>query len=136
MKKDPEKIQRQRIRELAALAHERELAVELGALEEDFCRWRRGEITVHDLCDRIHGFHNGPARRLHSLYQGDLLDIVVGAAIGRGVLTEKEVPPELVDLLRRHVDFARETAAKNETSSELPLIKPLQQSPALRRPDR
>ncbi len=120
MKKDPEKIQRQRIRELAALAHERELARELGALEVDFSRWRRGEISVHELCDRIHEFHNGPARDLHSLYNGNLLDMVVGAAIGRGVLTEEEVPSEMVDVLRRHVDFAREMGAKKVTSSEAP----------------
>jgi hypothetical protein len=120
MRKDPQKVQRQRIRELAALAHARELARELGAVEAEFSRWRRGEINAHELCELIHVFHNGAARRLHSVYNGDLLEMVVGAAIARGVLTEEEVPSEMVDGLRRHIDFAREKGIKEEISSEAP----------------
>jgi hypothetical protein len=134
MKNDPQKMQRQRIRELAALAHERELARELGAVELDFSRWRRGEINAHELCDQIHEFHNGAARRLRSLYNGDLLDMVVGAAIARGVLSEREVPPEMGDVLRRHIDYARERGVGEETSSEPPPNKPLKRMVGRGRP--
>jgi hypothetical protein len=120
MRNDPEKIQRRRIRELAALAHERELARELGAVELEFSRWRRGEIDAHELREIIHTFHNGPSRRLYSVYNGDLLEMAVGAAIARGVLAEEEVPPEMIEVLRRHIDFAREMGTKEEASSEAP----------------
>ena len=128
MRNDPEKVKRRQIRELAALAHDRELARELGAVELEFFRWRRGEIAAHDLREIIHAFHNGPSRRLYSMYNGDLLEMVVGAAIARGVLTEEEVPPEMLEVLRRHIDFARERGSEGETSPEAPPNKPLQHS--------
>jgi hypothetical protein len=128
MRNDPEKLKRRRIRELAALAHERELARELGAVELEFSRWRRSEIDAHELREIIHAFHNGPSRRLYSLYNGDLLEMVVGAAIARGVLREEEVPPEMLEVLRRHIDFARERGSGEETSSEAPPNKPLERS--------
>jgi hypothetical protein len=120
MRNDPKKVQQQRIRELAALAHERELARKLGALEVEFSRWRRGEINAHELSERIHVFHDGAARRLYSVYNGDLLEMAVGAAIARGVLTEEEVPSEMIELLRRHIDFAREMGSEDEAPSEAP----------------
>jgi len=125
MRNDPEKVKRRQIRELAALAHDRELARELGAVELEFSRWRRGEIDAHELRETIHAFHNGPSRRLYSMYNGDLLEMVVGAAIARGVLTEEEVPPEMLEVLRRHIDFARERGSEEETSSEAPPNKAL-----------
>jgi hypothetical protein len=134
MKNDPQKMQRQRVRELAALAHERELSRELGTVEVEFSRWRRGEIDAHELCGRIHEFHNGAARRLYSLYNGDFLDMVIGAAIARGVLSEKDVPPEMVEVLRRHVDFARERVGGEESSSEAPPNKPLKRMVGRGRP--
>jgi hypothetical protein len=134
MRNDPQKMQRQRIRQLAALAHERELSRELGSVEAEFSRWRRGEIDAHELSDRIHEFHDGPARRLHSLYNGDLLDMVVGAAIARGILSEAEVPPEIVEVLRRHIDFARERGSGEEAASETPPNKPLNRMVGRRRP--
>jgi hypothetical protein len=115
MRNDPKKLKRRSVRELAALAHERELARELGAVELEFSRWRRGEIDAHELREIIHAFHNGPSRRLYSLYNGDLLEMVVGAAIARGVLIEEEVSPEMLEVLRRHIDFARERGSGEET---------------------
>ena len=134
MRNDHQKVQRQRIRELAAIAHERELARELGAVELEFSRWRRGEIDAHELREIIHAFHDGPARRLYSVYNGDLLEMAVGAAIARGVLTEEELPPEMIEVLRRHIDFAREMGIKEGTSSEAPPNKPLKRTVGRRRP--
>ena len=120
MRSDPKKVQRQRIPELAMLAYERELARELGAVEVEFSRWRCGEINAHELSERVHVFHDGAARRLHSVYNGDLLEMAVGSAIARGVLTEEEVPSEVVEVLRRHIDFARAMGSEEETSAETP----------------
>jgi len=65
MFRDMTKAQRRRLGQLAAIAHERELAVELAKVEAEFLRWRSGEIDVHELNDSIHAFHQGPSRKLY-----------------------------------------------------------------------
>jgi hypothetical protein len=104
MSEERTKLEKRQIRELAALAHERELGRELGEVEAEFGRWRRGEMDAHALTDAIHKFHNGPARKLYSLYTGDMLEVVVASAIARGVVTEDEAPPEIMKVLRPYID--------------------------------
>ncbi len=108
MRPDLTKSQRRRIRELAGTAYDRELSRELGKLEHDFTLWRRGEIDAHELSDRIHRFHQGPNRRLFSIYTGSDLEMAVAAAIARGTVTEDEATAEVVDLLRGSIEFARQ----------------------------
>jgi hypothetical protein len=96
------KSQKRNIRELAGLAHERELGQELGKLEEQFAHWRRGGIDAHALSEVIHEFHNGPARELYSLYSGDMLELVVAGALARGVLKPAEIPDDTLPILRRY----------------------------------
>jgi hypothetical protein len=100
------KQQRRKLRELAALAHERELAQELGQLEADFRRWRAKELDVHELNDRIHQFHQGPSRKLYTRYSVTDLDMTVASAIVRKVISEAEAGPEITRLLQRFIDFA------------------------------
>jgi hypothetical protein len=108
MRPDLTKSQRRRIRELAGTAHDRELSVELAALEDQFARWRRNEIDAHELSEGIHAFHQGPNRRLFLMHTGSDLDVVVASAIARGILTEEEATPEIVGLLSALIEYARE----------------------------
>jgi hypothetical protein len=117
MRPDLTKSQRRRIRELAGTAYDRELSRELGKLENDFERWRRGEIDAHELSDRIHRFHQGPNRRLFSIYNGGALEMSVAAAIARGTLTEEEATLEIVDLLRGSIEFARQHIDSEDTEN-------------------
>jgi hypothetical protein len=71
------KSERARLRELASIAYERELARELAKLEDGFRRWRAGEINAFGLSDAIHLFHQGPSRDLFSKYAPSNLEIVV-----------------------------------------------------------
>jgi hypothetical protein len=64
--RDMTKAQRKRLRELAAIAYRRQLAVELAELETDFTKWRAGKLDALELSERIHAFHDGPFRVLHS----------------------------------------------------------------------
>jgi len=118
MRKEWTKSQRRLLRELSSKAYDRELARELGALEADFARWRRGEIDVHELSEQIHRFHNGPARRLYLDYTGTHLELSVGAALGRGVLTEEEATPEILEALKGLIELARERWDEDDDESE------------------
>jgi hypothetical protein len=97
--KDLTKSQRRRMTELAGLAYQRDLDVELDKLEAEFRRWRSGEISPHDLSDLIHVFHQGPSRQLFAHYDPKLRHFAIADALRRGVLTEAEVGPDLVALL-------------------------------------
>ena len=101
------KSQRRLLHELTGKAYERELARALGTLEADFARWHRGEIDAHELSEQIHRFHNGPARRLYGVYTTADREMAVGAAIGRGILTEEEATPEILEALQGFITSAR-----------------------------
>ena len=120
MRPDLTKAQRRRIRELAGTAYERELSHELAALEDQFGRWRRREIDAYELSDGIHGFHQGPNRRLFLMYTGSDLAMAVASAIVRGILTEEEATSEMVGLLSALIEYARQAngAGTSENESE------------------
>jgi hypothetical protein len=105
--RDMTKGQRKRLRELAALAYQRELGHELGELEQTFARWRAGETDAFEVEAAIHRFHQGPSRKLFTRYQADAV-WAVAQAIVRGVLAEGEVGAEMVETLRGHLTFLRE----------------------------
>jgi hypothetical protein len=105
------KSQRRLLHELTGKAYERELARALGTLEADFARWHRGEIDAHELSEPIHRFHNGPARRLYAVYTSTDREMAVGAAIGRGILSEEEATPEILEALKGFIELARDVWA-------------------------
>ena len=92
---------------MAGLAHERELSAALSNLESEFGRWRRGEISVFELNDRIHRFHHGVSRDLYKLYDPRDAEIVVPGAIARGTLKEQEVDPPLLRNVAELIEFAK-----------------------------
>ena len=112
------KAQRRRLRELGAIAYERELSAELSKIEAEFGRWRAGEIDAHELSERIHRFHQGPARELFSKYDHSNLDFMVAHAIHRGLITEKEISVDDIEMLCVHLEFLRDR--ENDDSAQLP----------------
>ncbi len=106
--RDMNKGQRRRLRELAAVAHERELSLELTKVDAEFARWRSQEINVHELNDRIHAFHQGPSRRLYTQYTDGDPDFSVAAAIARGILNESDVGAEILELLAGQLSSIRD----------------------------
>ncbi|MCI0352106.1 MAG: hypothetical protein L0Z53_22020, partial [Acidobacteriales bacterium] len=70
-----------RLRDLAALAHERVLGHALRDLAGEFERWRTGAIDAFELSDKIHEFHNKTGRKIYSLYSGGEPRLAVAAAV-------------------------------------------------------
>ena len=105
------KRQRRVLRELADVAHSRELSAELTKLEEDFRRWRTGELDPHELSDLIHVFHQGPSRKLFTRYTDTSKTIAVAYALMHGIIDESEVEAEILELLRPTLGFFRDQQA-------------------------
>jgi hypothetical protein len=101
------KAQRRRIRELAVIAYQRELSEQLGQLELEFKRWRSGEIDPFALSERVHHFHQGPARDLYSKYEDSDLEWPVAHAIHRGIIRPDETDAAVLEVLARHLAFLR-----------------------------
>lgn len=88
------------LRMLVGLAYERELAKALEALEEDFRQWRMKKISVFELSDRIHKFHNGVARNLWSFYEAGHTEIIVRHAIAESIILKTEVSSGILEKLK------------------------------------
>jgi hypothetical protein len=120
MKRDLTKSQRRRIRELAGIAYDRELSRELTALEGEFVRWRSGAIGAHDLDKKIHQFHQGPNRRLYTMYTSSAVEFAVAAAIANGIISEAEAGSEMLEILRGGIELANRYSKEegNDDSDE------------------
>ena len=72
MQGDFTKSDRKRIRQLADLAWERGLRMELRKIAEAIEEMERGRTTPFDVTDRIHRFHDGAARDLYTQFSKSL----------------------------------------------------------------
>jgi len=99
------KLNRRRLRELSAVAHVRELSAELAKVEEDFARWRRGEIDPFELSDRIHRFHDGASRDVYVIYRDSRPYQAVARAVAYRILEQAEIPSDLLPSLETLIGF-------------------------------
>ena len=97
MSENQSKNLRKKLRQLAGMAYERELAIASEALLQEFGRWKNKEINVFELSDLIHEFHNGISRELYNCYSGHATACTfnVASALHRGILTREEVGEEV-----------------------------------------
>ena len=109
------KAQRRKLRELGAIAYERDLSAELWKLETEFERWRAGGIDAHELSEHIHRFHQGPARKLFLAYDHSNLDFAVAHAIHRGLITEEEAGADVIETFRLHLAILRDQEDHDST---------------------
>jgi len=99
------KAQIKEVRKLAGLAYERELAKAAGDLQGQFESWRRGEIDVFKLNERIHQFHDGISRDLYKKYVLGEATWNLAAAIRNDVVKESEVNPLILENLRSLIEL-------------------------------
>ena len=108
------KAQLKEVRKLAGLAYERELVKAVGDLQDQFESWRRGELDVFGLNERIHQFHDGVSRDLYKQYVLGEASWNLAAAIRNDVVKESEVNRlvlenlgNLIDLGKQFTDFGK-----------------------------
>ncbi len=101
------KAQLKEVRKLAGLAYERELAKAVGDLQNQFESWRRGELDVFGLHERIHQFHDGISRDLYKQYVLGEPGWNLAAAIRNGVVKECEVNPLILENLGRLIEMVQ-----------------------------
>jgi len=94
------KREKKKLRELASLAHKRELNSALSKLEKKFVKWKKSKIDSFELNHEIHLFHNGISKELYKKYNtSGLLDICVEWAIANNILKKDEVEDNLLNKL-------------------------------------
>jgi len=102
------KSQMKEIRKLAGLAYERELAKAAGDLQDQFESWRRGELDVFELNERIHQFHDGVSRDLYKQYVMGEASWNLAAAIRNDVVKESEVNPLILENLGSLIELGQQ----------------------------
>lgn len=97
------KKQKYHLRVLAEQCHQDELEEAMGELYEDFQKWGGKDISVFDLNDRLHEFHDGISRELYKRYVMLDPEFSVAYALNNGLLSEDEIGEDLVKLLGKKV---------------------------------
>ena len=91
MDTDFTKSERRRVRELAALAWDRQLRSELAKIGDAINAMTEQLSSPHDVNDLIHDFHNGISRELFDRFNGNKLWFPVCHAHQDGVLTDDDI---------------------------------------------
>src|SRR5882724_11915178 len=108
MKVELSKRLRARIRELAAVAHEREMRNLLKPLSEAFAQWQSGQKDTWSLLEHMDNVAR-LRRRLSQRYEtNSIAPMNVAYALVSGLLREDEVPAGVLEVLERHIAFYRQ----------------------------
>lgn len=99
------KTQKKKLRELAGIANERELDLELEILYHHFENWRNKKKSSFELSDLIHKFHQGPSREIWKMYTYSDPDTAVSRAVALGLLKKEDIPKNLLDILNSKIGF-------------------------------
>jgi hypothetical protein len=72
-----------------------------------------GWLSIYELSDLIHQYHQGPSRELYNLCNNAPIDILVASAVVRGLLKEEDVPAEVLPYIQNALEFARQNLAED-----------------------
>ena len=90
---------RKKLRELAGLAHERELSRAMETLDSHFAQWRQQDIDCFELNDRIHRFHQNTSSELWKTYSSMENDFLVCRAVNLGFLSKEDVQEKVAEAI-------------------------------------
>jgi hypothetical protein len=117
LKPYPKRIKKQLTR-LSMEAHERELERELSGLAEQFDEWRAGKISAGELGFLVHDYDTGPLRELFKFYNRAPVHMRVACAVAQGILTEDEIPEEVLPYIAGGIEFYRSDLGEMGENSE------------------
>ncbi|MDY0095084.1 MAG: hypothetical protein RBT80_20505 [Candidatus Vecturithrix sp.] len=112
MKKYPQRIKHQ-LHDLAMIATEAELFLQLTDLAEKFESWKQSAISSRELRHFLLTYVDGPTRELFRRNRELPDDIVVADAVARGLLNKEDIAAELWPYLQNGVQFYQDVAAKD-----------------------
>lgn len=93
------------LRDLNAMAYDRELSAALRELLGHFARWKAGEIDAWDLNELIHKHHNGISRELYNAHTGSNPVLPVARALAKRFLCWDDVREDCKPLLSGMVEY-------------------------------
>ncbi len=89
------KDDKRELRKLGNRVWEADAAQTLKILDDQFVKWRAGELSHADLLDAIHQFHQKDSRQLWGRYQGNAAEWPVEVGLMRGLIQVDDVPERL-----------------------------------------
>lgn len=96
----PNKKLRKELRSLAAMAYEAEMEEALSSLEDAFKAWRNKRMDAFELNEKIHRYHQGPAREIYNRYSvQSMTDLMVAQAVASGLIAEDALSEEMKSFL-------------------------------------
>ncbi len=98
---------RSEIRKLAGKMWEKELENELGEIRKSLEAMAGGEKTPSQVAEDIHEFHEGTYRKLLEINQTHEPVLLLGRAVVKGLLEEKNIPEEAAPLVKKAILFYR-----------------------------
>ena len=101
------KSEKRRIRELAALAWERELRSELTSIGDAINRMTDDQMSPHDVNNLIHKFHDGISRELFNRFSSNKPWLAVCRAHYDGVLTDADIAGDSDKIRNGIIEFAK-----------------------------
>jgi len=93
------------LRKLVGKAYEIELGRCLDTLFEQYQQWKEQEITVWELEEKIHEFHNRRARELYKAYSFGDLAFSVAFGIHSGVIDISEVEQTCLSEVKKKLEY-------------------------------
>ena len=115
MKKYDKKTMK-KLRELGAIAYERELDQALSELDASFKQWRAKEIDGFELSDLIHKFHDGKSRDLYKYYHRANPEMAVSRALVLKILRQSEIPANVYEQIAELLKFFKADFEEDTTS--------------------
>jgi hypothetical protein len=89
------KADKRELRELGDRVWDADAARTLKILDDEFVKWRAGELGHGALLDAIHQFHQKDARQLWGRYQSNAAGWAVEIGLMQGLITLDDVPLRL-----------------------------------------
>jgi hypothetical protein len=110
------KSEKKELRTLSAIAYEKELALELEKLFQEFLLWKNKQLRSLDLDEKIHGYHSDAHRSLFNMYnQNSNFFPAVARAVGLGLIFPEQVSTGLFAKIEPSISFFRGEFGSSQT---------------------